>query len=844
MIEIKYGARDAANLACCLTLALYGSVAIADGEPWTSSVNNGTGHIFVESSMMAVAKDLLPFLMDTSNPNNVPFVHHCDDWRTMISYDVANNWNIGYCYFNYAANPNGQQSISWPVMQCAPGYHDMGGVCVTSILRRHHKDTCPKYGDPISPLSGSRRQTIDLGISVGGESLTITYDSVSKTPSAGQATWLPDGLPSFGSMWQSSLHKAAIWQGTGVEGIVIQRGADFETTTSPNIGACSPSGANNSGSNTTFVSTIDPNTRVSRNGTNGNILLVDGTHLTEEIYALTNSGQPSSNTELSTVSLGSGGQLTYTYTNYLLTSIADSFGRFVTFAYEQPGMEATGLPAPRITSVTAPDGSKTQFSYDTNNNLQTITWPDGNYETLLYERSDIPWALTGIIDEQSGRYGTYGYDSTGLANSTFVGQGVNKYTVSYASPPTLVETDTYVSGMDSVCRDVSWAAASGIVVTGPNLQADALTSTVSAGLLGLSSHQQSAGSGCASSSSNISYDSAGNVTSKVDFNGNRTCYAYDISRNLPVVVLSGLAASKPCPADLAGYQPLNTDPAHPERKVSSAWHPLWSLKMREAQPKKVTTWVYNGQTDPIAGDIPNCAPDAPGMVVDSAPIPVLCRRYEQSTTDASGGLGFGAAGNGAQRAWTYTYNKFGQVLTETAPAQSSTDLLPHTTTYTYYSDTSMSGNVGHTLGDLHTVKNPLGQLTTYTTYDGAGRLLSSTDANGTITTQTYLPRGWLQSRSVVPLSGAALTTTYAYWPTGLLKTATMPDATTLNYTYDDAHRLTDVVDGAGNRLHYVLDNAGNRTSEQLSDVSGNLANTVARVYDALNRVQSLTGAMQ
>ena len=66
----------------------------------------------------------------------------------------------------------------------------------------------------------------------------------------------------------------------------------------------------------------------------------------------------------------------------------------------------------------------------------------------------------------------------------------------------------------------------------------------------------------------------------------------------------------------------------------------------------------------------------------------------------------------------------------------------------------------------------------------------------------------------------------------------------LNYAYDDAHRLTDVTDAAGNKIHYVLDNVGNRTSEQVTDASGNLASTVSRVFDALNRVQTQTGLIQ
>ncbi len=221
---------------------------------------------------------------------------------------------------------------------------------------------------------------------------------------------------------------------------------------------------------------------------------------------------------------------------------------------------------------------------------------------------------------------------------------------------------------------------------------------------------------------------------------------------------------------------------------------------------------------------------------------MLCVRYEQGTTDTTGAQGLSATVSGATRAWTYTYNQFGQVLTETTPKQSSTDTLSHTTTYTYYPTTSFSGAAGYTMGDLQSVSNPLGQVTNYTSYDKAGRLLSSTDANGTVTTQTYFPRGWLQTQTVTPATGGALTTTYAYWPTGLLKSVTLPDASTLNYAYDGAHRLTDVTDAAGNKLHYVLDNSGNRTSEQVSDASGQLASTVTRVFDALNRVQLQTGA--
>ena len=37
------------------------------------------------------------------------------------------------------------------------------------------------------------------------------------------------------------------------------------------------------------------------------------------------------------------------------------------------------------------------------------------------------------------------------------------------------------------------------------------------------------------------------------------------------------------------------------RKTSTQWHPQWALKVKEAQPNLITTWVYNGQPDPFNG---------------------------------------------------------------------------------------------------------------------------------------------------------------------------------------------------------------------------------------------------
>ncbi|SDO23422.1 LamG-like jellyroll fold domain-containing protein, partial [Polaromonas sp. JS666] len=187
----------------------------------------------------------------------------------------------------------------------------------------------------------------------------------------------------------------------------------------------------------------------------------------------------------------------------------------------------------------------------------------------------------------------------------------------------------------------------------------------------------------------------------------------------------------------------------------------------------------------------------------------------------------------------YTYDAAGRVLT-------AKDTLNRTTTYAYYTAAAFSGTApnetGHAAGDLQTVTNPAGHVTQFTLYDRAGRVRQMVDPKGVVTDMVYTPRGWTSSVTVTPPGGTARTTTYTYDNAGQMTGATLPDGTTLGYSYDAAHRLTGVTDARGNSVTYTLDNAGNKTGEQVKDPSGNLQRNITRVYDALNRVQQVTGA--
>lgn len=345
------------------------------------------------------------------------------------------------------------------------------------------------------------------------------------------------------------------------------------------------------------------------------------------------------------------------------------------------------------------------------------------------------------------------------------------------------------------------------------------------GLPMMTSQSQPAGSGCAASSSSMEYDANGNVSRRDDFNGKRQCHSHDLGRNLEVIRVEGLEQTAQCGTLVAANAVLPVG----SRKVTTQWHPEWKLKTRQAEPNKLTTWVYNGQPDPFnAGATASCAP-ASAVLPDGKPIAVLCREVEQETTDASGRLGFTAAlpARAATREQKWSHNGFGQVLTHDGPRTDVADL----TRYSYYSDT----NADHTVGDLQSITNALGKVTRYTQYNKHGQVLMMVDANNVQTAYTYDLR---QRPKAVAVGGQI--TRYDYDLAGQLKKVTQPDASFIGYDYDDAHRLTAAYDSAGNRIDYVLDNAGNRKEEKVKDPAGTLKRKLTRVMDALGRVQQTT----
>lgn len=668
-----------------------------------------------------------------------------------------------------------------------------------------------QFGNPVRPLTGTKSEVITTDFSVGNVPLVLTYDSAKAIVIRSDLGLLDSGfgdIPAFGAMWMGNFHKNLLINAPATD-YKIYRGNGTVVTFWPTADG--------------FTSDSDVNDKLV--AVAGGYLYTNALSKTQERYDSTG--------QLITSADALGNRLTYVYSTtasatspaagYLM-SVTDNNGRSIAFEYTlTANLDANKYG--RISKITDSSGRSIVSAYDSNENLTSLTWSDTKTRKFVYENPSAPWALTGVIDELDNRFSTFGYDTNGLAISSEHAGGVNKFTVSYQTPPAAVVRKVVDVPNQTIIRYHEWQAPTGGAVTDPTGASISLSSTDVLGRPKMKGLSQAAGSGCQAANSDASHDTNGNVLSSNDFNGNRTCFAYD-AKNREILRVEGLAST----ADCTTVTPANATLPVGARKIATQWHPDWQQRTKVTAPGSITSTVYQGQPDPFNGNAPAHCTSTPVMP-DGKPLPLVCKSVVQATL-ANGGID-----NSVQpHSSTFAYDNAGRIL-------SVKDALNHTTSYTYYSDTSFTGvdpnAVGHTMGDLQSTTDTTGLVTTFNAYDKLGRVLQMTDPKGIVTDKTYTPRGWLHTVSVTPPGGASRTTTNTYDNAGQLIGVSNPDGTNISYTYDAAHRLVGASDARGNSVSYTLDNAGNRIAEQLKDPSGVLQRTMSRSFDALNRVQQL-----
>jgi YD repeat-containing protein len=683
---------------------------------------------------------------------------------------------------------------------------DIIGTRTAPIVERFADTWCgPCVGNPVRPLTGTKTQSQRVLTWRPGFDVVLAYDTTRALTPPTDGT-VAMAAPSLGWLWGTNLHKRLVIQSSAVwgpRGVQASRG----------MGVWTSFAVDTSGAFKPVANTKDRLVRFAPDW---------------RYYDASNGALESYDAQgvLTSVAHADGRRLTYHYSTAstppavapvagLLIKVEDSSGRNVQFEYESGGSQ------PRVRRIVA-DTVSVEIDYDAAGNLTQITWPNGRTRQFVYEQATLPWALTGIVDENDRRHSTYTYGASGHALTTELSGGADRYSVQYTAAPRWLTSDAWDSSRNVVVRTHTWQAPLGTTLTLPNGRSLALGTTTILGTLHLAGQDQPSGFVGSLAASNLSYDANGNLASRDDFNGTRTCHVHDLTRNLETTRVEGLATTQTCATVTALGAALPTG----SRKITTQWHPDWGRQAKIAEPGRLTTYVYNGQPDPFNSNAAaSCASGA--TLPDGKPLAVLCKKVDQATTDADGAQGFNATlqPGVANRVWQWTYNTNGQVLTERDP-------LNNQTTNVYYTSTTAD----YSVGDLQRSTNALGHITTYPRYDKHGQVLRTVDPNGIVTDYTYDLRQRLSTSTTV-----GQTVSYDYDAVGQLKRITQPDQSFVAYDYDDAHRLIGVSDSRGNRIDYTLDNAGNRTAEQVKDPTGALKRQLARAIDTLGRVQQTTG---
>jgi RHS repeat-associated protein len=479
----------------------------------------------------------------------------------------------------------------------------------------------------------------------------------------------------------------------------------------------------------------------------------------------------------------------------LLLTVTDPNGRQLNFVYDANA---------RIHQVTLPDGGLLIYTYDAVGNLASVQYPDNRSLQYAYNESsltggtNLPNALTGIVDEAGSRFESTTYDSTGRGtSSSFAGGSIGVTSVVYNSDNT--STVTYPLGNSMT-----------------------MGYAISNGLARASSISQPCGSICGQPWKTRTYDANSNPTSYVDFNGNTTATTYNNAALLT--------------------QQIDAKGQANQRTTNFTWDitrrvPLTRTVLdNSGNTVAYDSWVYNnaGQATARCEADPNVAGSLSYTCGSStnAPAGVRQQRYTYCTAVDSTQCPL-----------------IGLLLSVDGSRADVSDI----TNYSYYlatdeSGCGTSGGTCHRVGDLYQVTNALGQITTFAAYDKNGRVVRQSNTNGVITDLTYSPRGWLLTRTVrantngTPSSGDAVTT-IGYTPYGSVASITDADGVSVSYTYDAAHRLTDITDALGDRIHYTLDAAGNKTQEQTFDPSGTVRRTLSRTYNTLGQLTKVTDGL-
>jgi len=487
------------------------------------------------------------------------------------------------------------------------------------------------------------------------------------------------------------------------------------------------------------------------------------------------------------------------FANGKLETVTSQFGQQLSFTYDTAG---------RLDTVTDPADRIINYDYDSFGNLEYVTYqstPQLIRRQYIYDHNLYANLLTGIVDENNNRYATFTYDAMGRATSSFHATGANTadtvtfdysavatsaITAEVGDPATLAGV-TNITDSKNETRTYAYTNEDGKIkvrmIDGQECQVCGVTGGIN------------------------TYDANGFPDIVKDFKGIQTDYNYN-ARGLPEQRIEALGTAE-------------------QRTFTTQWHNDYRVPLCVIEPRKSIKFDY----------FPGTALLQTRTEIDTTP----------DGTDPNCDV---AILNPAlkKRAWNYTYYdathgiREGLLRTVDGPRVDVSDV----TTYIY---NVLNGNLTDIQGPLY----PAHPATAIRDYDAHGRARTITDPNGLVTRIAYTIHGQKDIVSVgdgagngeVGDSNTNEITDYSYDNMGFLTGVIMPDKSTINYVYDDAHRLSDVYDQHGNLIHYGRDTLGNATltetysGTQNGDRStGTLRRKVQKFYTQHNRLERIEGA--
>ncbi len=413
-------------------------------------------------------------------------------------------------------------------------------------------------------------------------------------------------------------------------------------------------------------------------------------------------------------------------------------------------------PAGRLASVTDSMGDTTHYTYYDNGLLQEV-WRDSPHAPRTFEVQYNEYDLAGHLIGRDA--------NNGLTTTAYTVDAAGRTTSATLDPDGVARVTTYAYSADDAVLITTRSDASGA--------SDVVDATYDP--LGRVT-SRTVHNGPALLKTAWALDRRGLPTAMTDPSGNVTSYSYDEAGRRAVTVAPTVNA------ETVGGSPVATHP------TTMGGYDTFGAHTETSDPNgNVTTFGYDAAGRLVSTTMPLYAP-----LGASKPITAVAAR---------------------------TYNKLGQVATETDP-------LGNQTRYGY-----------DQLGDIVATTAPDGGITR-ATFDTNGERLSVTDPTGAVSQATYdyLGRTVTATQLVRQPSPAADTTTYTYddghyvacpvplpgcriWidGPGWLASEKSPAGVTTSYTYNGVGETTSNTDGAGNTSAYTYDFLGRRVSTTLPD---------------------------